>query len=166
MKVYQPHQPAHQSTEFWYYPKGGVLLFENRGKPLLYSLEAEHSQRGREAHYREGPNAVAHHSPHGLTFKHKLLTPHQRMRNAANTELVIRLCGELKLAAPYEPDRSQNALLPVPKFLAMFLEANRTQMYKPESLSQAITLMQAQAVVCRSLGLCKNNGRLDTGSPE
>ena len=74
MEVYRPYRPAHQSTEFWYYHKGGVLLFGNRGKPLLYGLEAEHSQQDREAHYREGQNAVEQHSPHGLTFKDKLLT--------------------------------------------------------------------------------------------
>ena len=142
--------PAHQSDEFWYQPKEAVLLYENRGKPSLNYLEAKHSPQDSEAHYRERPNSYVHHVPHGLTFTDYLQTPHQRARNAANTELLIRLCNELGLAPRHEPDQSQNALLPVPKFLAMFLEANRTQMHKTEYVNQAIALMQTQALVAKT----------------
>ena len=147
MEVHRPHRPAHRSDEFWYYPKEAVLFFENRGTPLLYRLEAQHSQQDREAHHRETQNAFEHHSPHGLTFADKLLPPHQRAKNAAHTELLIRLCIELGFGPAHEPDPSQNALLPVPKFLAMFLEANRTQMHKAEYQHQAIALMHTQALV-------------------
>ena len=150
MDVYRPHRPTHQSDEFWYHPKEAILLYENEGAPFLNRLAAKHSQRDREAHYSERRNSYAHSLPHGLTLTDKLLTPHQRAKNAANTELVIRLCDELGLAPPHEPDQSQNALLPVPKFLAMFIEANRTQMHKTEYLNQAITLMQTQALVSRT----------------
>ena len=146
MDVYRPHRPAHRSDEFWYYPKESVLLFENRGQPFLYRLEAEHAQQDREAHYRASRNVVEHYSPHGLSFADRLLPPHQRAKNAANTELLIRLCIELGFGPPHEPDPSQNALLPVPKFLAMFLEANRTQMHKAEYQHQAIALMHTQAL--------------------
>ena len=147
MEIYRPHQPAHQSHKFWYHPKQAVLLYENRGEPFLNRLEADHCRQGIQAHYREGPNAHPHHLPHGLTFTDNFLTPQQRSKNAANTELLIRLCNELGLAPPHEPDQSQNALLPVPKFLAMFLEANRTQMHKTDHLNQATALMQTQALV-------------------
>ena len=150
MDVYRPHRPAHQSDEFWYHPKEAVLLYENEGERFLNRLEAKHSQQDREAHYRERRNSYVHHLPHGLTFTENLLTPHQRARNAANTELLIRLCNELGLAPPHEQTQSHNALMPVPKFIAMFLEMNRAWMHKTEYLNQAITLMQTQALVTRT----------------
>ena len=150
MDVYRPHRPAHQSDKFWYHPKEAILLYENEGEPFLNRLEAKHSQQDREAHYRERPNSYVHHLPHGLTFTDYLLTPHQRAKNAANAELLIRLCNELGLAPPHEPAQSHNALLPVPKFLAMFLDVNRNRMHKPEYLNQAIALMQTQALVTKT----------------
>ena len=146
MEIFRPHQPAHKSDEFWYYPEEAVLLYENQGNPRPTSLEAKHSDRGRQEHYLERRDAYVHSRPHGLDFRDNLLKPQQRRKNAANTELVIHLCIELGLAPTREPSQRKTPLLSVPKFLAMFLEANRAYMHKTESLTQAIVLMQTKAL--------------------
>lgn len=150
MEIYRPHHPTYKSDEFWYDHKEAVLLYENKGEPLRYRLEAVHPERGELQYHRERGNQFTHHSPHGLEFKDSLLTPQQRTKNAANAELIIRLCDELGLAPQHETGLRHNSFLPVPKFLAIFLEANRTEMHKAENLNQAISLMQTRALVNRA----------------
>lgn len=145
MEVSAPHRPAHKSDEFWYYPKEALLLYENKGQPRPNYLESAHSDRGKWEHRQTQQGQGEHTAPHGIKFRDGLLTPSQRDRNAANAELVIRMCCELGLT-PMDEESRRHQLLPVPKFLALFLEAKRTYMYKAESLTQALILMQTQAL--------------------
>ena len=87
MNVQPPHRPVHESEDFWYYPKEAILLFENEGKPHPNYLEAKHTERDRWGHS----------DPHGIRFKDALLRPSQQEMNAANVELLIRLCHETDL---------------------------------------------------------------------
>ena len=152
MKISPPHRPVHESDEFWYYPQEAVLLYENRGTPRPNSLEAEHSPRGRQEHRDAGPPRGEHWDPHGIEFKGCSLTPDQQERNATNAEFVVRMCHELGLVSQgleptNEREGRRDRLLPVPKFLALFLENSRTRMYEPESVTQAVILMQTRGLI-------------------
>ena len=147
MDVHPPHRPVHESENFWYYPKETVLLYENEGEPRPNHLEAKHSEQGR----REHSNARMrwdHLEPHGIRFKDAVLRTAQQEMNAANVELVVRLCYELGLTPKVEETR-RTPFLPVPKFLALFLEAKRTCMHKEGSLTQAMILIQTQVLSAR-----------------
>jgi len=148
MKIHPPHCPLHASHEFWYYPKEAILFYENEGQPRPTALSAKHSERSRRQHRRVRPTRWEHIEPHGITFKDVLLTPNQRDRNAANTELVIRICIQLGITSPDEDNR-RDRLLPVPKFLALFLEAKRTCMHEEQSVTQALILIQTQVLTSR-----------------
>ena len=144
MNVYPPHRPVHESEDFWYYPKEAVLLYENEGEPRPHNLEAKHSEQGR----REHGNARMpwdHLEPHGVRFKDAVLQTVQQEMNAANVELVVRLCYELGLTRKVEETQRTTFLL-APKFLAFFLEAKRTCMHKEGSLTQALILIQTKAL--------------------
>ena len=149
MEVHPPHRPAHESDEFWYYPKEAVLLYENEGKPSPTSLSAKHSEQGRREHREARKGQREHVQPHGIKFRDGLLTPNQRDRSAANAEFVVRMCHELGLT-PVDEESPRNRLLPLPKFLALFLEANRTCIYEAESVTQAVILMQTRALTDRN----------------
>ena len=135
MNVHPPHRPVHESEVFWYYPEEAVLLYENFGEAHPNYLEAKHSERGEWGHS----------DPHGIRFKDAVLRPIQQEMNAANVELVVRLCHESGLTPKVEETR-RAPFLPVPKFLALFLGAKRTCMYKAETLTQAMILIQTHTL--------------------
>ena len=147
MNVHPPHRPVHESEDFWYYPKEAVLLYENEGEPRPHNLEAKHTERGRREHSNAGMR-WEHLEPHGIMFKDAVLRTVQEKMNAANVELLVRLCYELGLTSKVEETR-RTAFLQVPKFLALFLEAKRTCMHKEGTLTQAIMLIQTQALIVR-----------------
>lgn len=155
MRISPPHRPAHESDEFWYYPKKAVLLYENRGDPRPNYLEAKHSPRGWREHRDAGERRPEHWYPHGIKFKSCRLTRDQEERNAVNAEFVVRMCLELDLVSHRsEPNAGgegrEDRLLPVPKFLALFLETNRVRVHEAESITQAILLLQARALTEKS----------------
>ena len=149
MNVHPPHRPVHESEDFWYYPKEAVLLYENKGELRLHYLEARHTERSIQDHYQVRRPWFAHSDPHGIRFKDAALRPIQQEMNAANVELVVRLCYELGLPPRVEETR-QTPFLPVPKFLALFLEAKRAHLYKSETLTQAMILIQTHALSNRA----------------
>ena len=147
MNVHPPHRPVHESEEFWYYAKESVLLYENKGEPRPHNLEAKHSERGLREHSNAGRSSE-HLEPHGIRFTDDVLRTAQQEMNAVNVELVVRLCYELGLTPKVE-ETWRTTFLPVPKFLALFLEAKRTCMHKEGSLTQALILIQTQALSVR-----------------
>ena len=87
--------------------------------------------------------APVHYQPHGISFTDATAQDDHGETNVANTELVVRIWCQITnneqpaRAGPREP------LIPVPKVLALFLAAKREDMYREESLTQAIALLYA-----------------------
>ena len=67
--------------------------------------------------------------------------------NIANAELVVRLCYHIQNNEQPVKTGLGEPLIPVPKALALFLAAKRTEMHREESLTQAITLLHTYITV-------------------
>ena len=144
MAVLTPHGPVHEDTEFWYDPEEKALLYEVDITAGRGAAEGDHyraRERGRLTD-KEWFNHE-HYEPHGFTFEDKELEEPQRAANIDNTELVIRLWCQIEAGEQPARTRRREPLLPVPKPLALFLSAKRAEMYKPESLTQALLLLQS-----------------------
>lgn len=144
MPVCQPHGPIHEETEFWYDTREKALLYEVRITSSRGDAEADHHrsrERGRltndEWHHHD------HYEPHGIPFGDQDLVESQRAANIENTELVIRLWCQIETGEQPTRTRRREPLLPVPKPLALFLSARRLEMHKPDSLTQALLLLQS-----------------------
>lgn len=144
MPVFTPHGPIHEEMEFWYDPGGRALLYEVKITTGRGDAEADHRrsvERGLLTNEEEFHHD--HYEPHGFTFEDQELDEPQRVTNIDNTELVIRLWCQIENGEQPARTRRREPLLPVSKPLALFLSAKRSEMYKPESLTQALLLLQS-----------------------
>ncbi len=141
MAVEEPHGLPVESTAFWY---------SSEHKALLYEVTVDDGGTWAEPDHSKGSAKLAlalsfphyHSSPHGIDFTTGL-TEDQQEANHANVELVVRLWSQAEEETPLEePHLSRRCIFPVPKLLALFLAARRTEMHKDESVSQALLLLQ------------------------
>ena len=142
MAVEKPHGSPLESTEFWYSTAHNALLYEVTVNDKGTQAEPDHGKgSARLAYERNFPHD--HSSPHGLEFSELGLPEVQQQANIANVEMIVRLWNQAEekssLDQPWWPKR---CIFPVPKLLALFLAARRTQMHKEESISQALLLLQ------------------------
>ena len=152
MPVFTPHNPVHEETEFWYDTKENALLYEVSITTGRGDAEADH-HRARESGrliHRERIHHD-HYEPHGITFEDHELDEPQRVANTDNAELVIRLWCQVETGEQPTRARFKEPLLPVPKPLALFLSAKRSEMHKPASLTQALILLQSHILSKGSL---------------
>ena len=142
MALEEPHGSPLESTEFWYSTEHQALLYEVTVNERGTQAEADHSKgSARLAFARDYPHN--HWSPHGLEFSGLGLPEVQQQANIANVEMVVRLWNQAEEETPLDqPHLSRRCIFPVPKLLALFLAARRTEMYKEESISQALSLLQ------------------------
>ena len=145
MQLHPPHGPVHEPTEFWYDTKEAALLYEVTLSQYPVQAIADHTaaqEKGRlPPHFQHNHE---HYQPHGITFRDASIPATLRAANMANTELIIRLwCQAESNEQPSNRGSARLPLLPVPKALAIFLEARKTAMYKEESVTQALMLLQA-----------------------
>ena len=82
-----------------------------------------------------------HYQPHGISFNDATAQDGHSETNVANTELVVRIWCQI--TNNEQPARAglREPLIPVPKVLALFLAAKQEDMYRDESLTQAIALL-------------------------
>ena len=144
MAVSAPHGPVHEDAEFWYDPEEKSLLYEVNISKGRGDAEADHRRCIERGHLTDNEAFNHdHYEPHGFTFENKALEELQRVANIENTELVIRLWCQVEGGEQPARTRRREPLLPVPKPLALFLSARRAEMHKPESLTQALLLLQS-----------------------
>lgn len=146
MPLCPPHGPVHEPTEFWYDTEEAALLYEVTLSQNRREAFADHTlarEKGRIPSRFHSDHD--HYQPHGITFRDDSIPATLRTANEANTELIIRLWCQAE--SNEQPSNSGFTrllpLLPVPKALAIFLEAKRTVMHKGESVTQALILLQA-----------------------
>lgn len=141
MSVQDPHRACHEATEFWYSFEYRALLYDVEVDGYHTYVKAAHSPEDRQTHLDE--RVYPHRDPHGFKFSSHDMTEAEQEACLANVELVVRLFGAVRCEGDSEkPSWDKPTLFPVPKLLALFLEAKRTEMYKAECLTQAILLLQ------------------------
>lgn len=145
MTIYPPHGPVHEEAEFWYDLKEKALLYEINIVDRYEKVEADHQrtrERGHMRYLRERYHW--HHQPHGIYLLDKVIGESLRKASLSNIELLIRLWLQVeKDEQPIFSLYDERPLLPVPKALALFLDAKQTEMHKNESFGQALTLLQS-----------------------
>ena len=154
MPIFQPHGPIHEETEFWYDTREKALLYEVRITSSRGNAEADH-HRSRERGHLTNIERFDHdhYQPHGITFGVPKLYEPQGAANIENTELVIRLWCQIENGDQPNRTRRREPLLPVPKPLALFLSARRLEMHRPDSLTQALLLLQSY-ILCKDSQNC------------
>ena len=150
MAIHPPHFSIHDATEFWYDAKGMALLFEVLLDPRLGLALADH-KKFEGTNYNGFPFSFHHdhRDPHGVSLKGSTVGEYstkvcvKNKVSVKNTELIIRLWCQIENneQPPNSPYRDQ-PLLPVPKALALFLTEKQAEMYKEESFTQALILLQ------------------------
>ena len=143
MSVQDPHKPCHEATEFWYSFEHRALLYDVEVDDRPRHVRAVHSRFEQQTHaiQRVYPR---HHDPHGFKFTNPDMNEDQLEASLVNVELIVRLFADhLCESDPEKSSWDKTVLFPVPKPLALFLEAKKAEMYKDECLSQAILLLQA-----------------------
>ena len=144
MPLFAPHGPVHEETEFWYDPNEKALLYEVNLVQAIGQAEADHARtaaRGRFMNNRN--NYHDHYDPHGISFEDTAVRELKRKENVSNTELVIRLWCQIETNEQPAKPRFREPLISVPKPLALFLAVRRSKMYKSESLTQSLILLQS-----------------------
>ncbi len=144
MKIYPPHGSIHDQTEFWYDPNEKALLYEVAVQAKPGTAIAEHEDR--HVHRDPVTGMLCHHyhyEPHGISFKDVSLQTTTRKANIANIDLIVRLWHQIVENRQLKRTRIKEPLIPVPKTLALFLAAKRTDMHREASLTQAIGLLQS-----------------------
>lgn len=144
MAIHPPHSPIHEATEFWYDTKTKALLYEVLIDPQLGRASADH-RRFRGTTYAGLPFALQHnHSdPHGINLKDSTVGEHRTKVSVRKTELIIRLWCQIENdEQPKTLPYGDPPLLPVPKTLALFLAEKQADMYKEESFTQSLALLQ------------------------
>ena len=142
MPVCAPHGPVHEEDEFWYDPKGKALLYEVNILQRHGQVEADHTRTRERGHLRSDFGFYHYHSqPHGICFADLIVNETQRRANVENIDLVVRLWRQIETNEQPTKTGFYEPLIPVPKTLALFLAARRTQMYRDESLTQAFALL-------------------------
>ena len=144
MPVGTPHGPVHEENGFWYDTQEKALLYEVNIEPRQGYAEADHTRSYERGHLSGRDRSFHwHHQPHGISFANAVIAESRRKANLANIELAIRLwCQIEKNEQPTTSSFREPRLLPVPKALALFLAEKQAEMYKEESLTQALTLLQ------------------------
>ena len=155
MPVFPPHGPVHEETEFWYETKEQALLYEvNRVEGHL-RVEADHERAGERGHiWRQDRFYHDHYQPHGIYLLNKVIGESRRKASLSNIELLIRLWLQIENnEQPSTLRYNSPPLLPVAKPLALFLDAKQAEMYKDESLTQALNLLQTY-MTARAMATC------------
>lgn len=146
MSISPPHGPVHEEIEFWYDPNEKALLYGNIIQRGTGEAIPDHSKWDERWHstdklWRE--HRPVHFQPHGISFKDAAARCGHGEANIANAELVVRLWCQVKDNEQPVKSGPKEPLIPVPKALALFLSAKRTDMYRQESLTQAIVLLHS-----------------------
>ena len=144
MAIHPPHFPIHEATEFWYDTKAKALLFEVLIDAQLSLASADH-RIFRGTIYDGLPFGLHHNhrDPHGISLKDSTVGEYRTKVSVRNTELIIRLwCQIENNEQPKTLPYGDPPLLPVPKTLALFLAEKQAEMYKEESFTQALVLLQ------------------------
>ena len=144
MSISPPHGPIHEESEFWYDPNEKALLYEvdiHRETGEAIPDHQRSAERGHSFHDLWREHRPVHYQPHGISFKDATAQDDHGETNVANTELIVRIWCQM--ADNEQPARTglREPLIPVPKVLALFLSAKRDDMYRDESLTQAIALL-------------------------
>ena len=144
MAIHPPHFSIYDASEFWY---------DTKEKALLYEVSIDTKSRPASPDHKklEGTtyNGIPfrfqhdHNDPHGINLKDPTVGEHRTKVSVQKTELIIRLWCQIEIneqpnASIYRDQR----LLPVPKALALFLAEKQAEMYKEESFTQALILLQ------------------------
>ena len=144
MSVSAPHGPLHEETEFWYDPNDKALLYEVNLERETGEAIPDHNrsvERGHQVDDLWREHRPVHYQPHGISFEDAAAPGDYGRANIANIELVVRLWYQIENNEQPSKTRLREPLIPVPKVLALFLAAKRTQMHREESLTQAIALL-------------------------
>ncbi len=146
MSISPPHGPIHEEIEFWYDPNEKALLYEVNLQRETGEAIPDHKRSTEKGHsvddlWRE--HRPVHYQPHGISFKDATAQCDYGVANIANTELVVRLWYQIENNEQPAKTGLREPLIPVPKALALFLAARRTEMHREESLTQAIALLHA-----------------------
>ena len=144
MPVCPPHGPVHEETEFWYDTKEKALLYEVNTVENNRKVEADHQRTRDRGHLRDQYRTYhRHYQPHGIYLLDKVIGESRRKTSLTNIELLVRLWlqienNEQPLISPYD-DRP---ILPVTKPLALYLAEKQEELYKDESITQGLILLQ------------------------
>ena len=145
MPVFPPHGPIHDETEFWYDTKEDALLYEVNIVGGYDRVHADHDRAQERGYIWEQERFHHYHyQPHGICLLSKVMSESRRQATRSNIELLIRLWLQVESnEQPRASRRSMPPLLPVAKPLAIFLDAKQAEMYKDESLTQGLALLQS-----------------------
>ena len=144
MPVFPPHGPVHEETEFWYDTKEKALLYEVNTVKNNHKIEADHQRTRDRGHlWDHHRNYHRHYQPHGIFLLDKVIGESRRKTSLSNIELLVRLWLQIEkndqpLISPYD-DRP---ILPVTKPLALYLAEKQAELYKDESITQGLILLQ------------------------
>ena len=154
MELDSPHGPIHEEEHFWYDTKKQALLFEVKVVGEPDHAIPDHS-RARERRHLTDRFHGPHYQAHGISFRDCSMTDDIKAANAANAELAVRLWLQVERNEQPIPDDpfDDPLLLPVPKSLAMFMAARRTEMHQQESMTQAFILLQAHLIARTTEGV-------------
>ena len=142
MSISPPHGPIHEEIEFWWDPNEKALLYEINLQRETGEAISDHKRSTEKGHPVDdlwGEHRPVHYQPHGISFK----DGDHGEANIANAELVVRLWYQIENNEQPAKTGLREPLIPVPKALALFLAARRTEMHREESLTQAIALLHA-----------------------
>ena len=144
MSISAPHGPTYEEIEFWYDPNEKALLYEVNLQRETGEAIPDHKRSAERGHpvddlWRE--HSPVHYQPHGISFEDAAARGDHGEANIANTELAVRLWYQIENNEQPAKTRLREPLIPVPKALALFLAAKRTEMHREESLNQAIALL-------------------------
>ena len=146
MSISPPHGPIHEEIEFWYDPNEKALLYEINIQRETGEAIPDHrkfTEKGRPVDDLRREHRPVHYQPHGISFKDAAARGDHGEANIANTELVVRLWYQIENNEQAVKTGLREPLIPVPKALALFLAAKRTEMHREESLTQTIALLHS-----------------------
>ena len=144
MSISPPHGPIHEEKEFWYDPNEKALLYEvdiHRETGEAFPDHQRSAERGHSVNVLWREHRPVHYQPHGISFNDATAQDGHGGTNVANTELVVPIWCQI--TNNEQPARAglREPLIPIPKVLALFLAAKQEDMYRDESLTQAIALL-------------------------
>ena len=144
MPVFAPHGPVHEETEFWYDTKEKALLYEVNIVERYEKVEADHQRTRERGHIWDRDRIYhRHYQPHGIYLAEKVIGESRRKTSLSNIELIIRLWLQIeKNEQPQISPYDERPILPVTKALALYLVEKQAEMYKDESITQALLLLQ------------------------
>ena len=144
MPVFPPHGPIYEEAEFWYDMKERALLYEVNRVSNNLIVQADHQRTQERGHRWDRQIYHRHYEPHGIYLLNKVMGESRRKSSLSNIELLIRLWLQVENnQQPWTSPYDDPPLLPVPKALALFLAEKQAEMYKEESFTQGLALLQA-----------------------